>query len=126
MPELGIKNGALTPCPKTPNCVNSLAVGEKQHIQPIRYTGTQKEAQARLFQILDSFKRTKILTAQKNYIRVEITSAFFRFVDDVEFYFPEEQTDETVIHIRSASRIGSFDFGANRKRMERIRSKYYQ
>ena len=126
MPELGIKNGALMPCPKTPNCVSSQAVGEKQYIQPIRYTGTHKEARARLYQILDSFKRTKILTAQENYIRVETTSALFRFVDDMEFYFPEEQTDETVIHIRSASRIGSFDFGVNRKRIERIRSKFYK
>jgi uncharacterized protein (DUF1499 family) len=123
-PDLGVNNGALTPCPKTPNCVNSQAVGGKQYIQPIRYTGVLKEARARLLQILDSLKRTKIITAQENYIRAETTSALFRFVDDMEFYLPEEQTDETVIHIRSASRIGSFDFGVNRKRIERIRSKF--
>lgn len=126
MPDLGINNGELTPCPKTPNCVNSQAVGEKQYIQPIRYSGTQQEARARLLQILDSLKRTKILTAQENYIRAEFTSALFRFVDDVEFYFPEEQAGETVIHIRSASRIGYSDLGANRKRIERIRSKFYK
>jgi len=125
-PNLGINNGSLTPCPKTSNCVNSQAVGEKQYIQPIRYKGTQQETRARLLQILDSLKRTKILNAQENYIRAEITSALFRFVDDMEFYFPEEQTDETIIHIRSASRIGSFDFGTNRKRIERIRSKFYK
>lgn len=125
-PDLGIKKGALTPCPKTQNCINSQAVGEKQYIQPIHYTGKQMEARARLLQILDSLKRTKIITAQENYIRAETTSALFRFVDDMEFYFPEEQTDETIIHIRSASRIGSFDFGANRKRIERIRSKFYK
>lgn len=126
MPDLGINNGELTPCPKTPNCVNSQAVGEKQYIQPIRYAGTQQEARARLLQILDSLKRTKILTAQENYIRAEFTSALFRFVDDVEFYFPEEQAGETVIHIRSASRIGYSDLGANRKRIERIRSEFYK
>jgi uncharacterized protein (DUF1499 family) len=126
MPDLGINNGKLMPCPKTPNCVNSQAVGEKQYIQPIRCTETRQKARARLLQILKSEKRTKILTAQENYIRAVFTSALFRFVDDVEFYFPEEQADETVIHIRSASRIGYSDLGANRKRIERIRNKFYK
>ena len=124
MPDLGINNGELTPCPKTPNCVKSQAIGEKHSIQPIRYAGTQQEARARLLQILESEKRTKILTAQKNYIRAEFMSALFRFVDDVEFYFPKKQTGEGDIHIQSASRIGYSDFGANRKRIERIRSKF--
>ncbi len=126
LPDLGIKNGKLTPCPKTPNCVNSQAVGEKQHVQPILYAGTQQEARARLLHTLDSLERTKIVTAQEDYVRAEFTSALFRFVDDVEFYFPDEQADETVIHVRSASRIGHSDFGANRKRIERIRSKFYE
>jgi uncharacterized protein (DUF1499 family) len=126
MLDLGINNGELTPCPKTPNCVNSQAVGEKLYIQPIRYAGTLQEARAHLLQILESEKRTKILTAQENYIRAEFLSALFRFVDDVEFYFPEEQTGETVIHVRSASRVGYSDLGANRKRIERIRSEFYK
>lgn len=124
VPDLGINNGKLAPCPKTPNCVNSQAVGEKHYIQPIHYTGTREEARARLLQILGSQKRAKILTAQENYIRAEFTSALFRFVDDVEFYFPEEPSGETVIHIRSASRIGYSDLGANRKRIERIRKEW--
>jgi len=124
MPDLGINNGGLMPCPKTPNCVNSQAVDEEHHIQSIRYAGTFQEARSRLLQILESEKRTKILTAKDNYIRAEFMSAVFRFVDDVEFYFPTEHAGETVIHIRSASRIGYSDFGANRKRIERIRSQF--
>jgi uncharacterized protein (DUF1499 family) len=124
VPDLGINNGELAPCPKTPNCVNSQAVGEKHYIQPIRYAGTREDARARLLQILVSLRRAKILTAQETYIRAEFTSALFRFVDDVEFYFPKEKSDETVMHIRSASRIGYSDLGANRKRIERIRSEF--
>jgi uncharacterized protein (DUF1499 family) len=124
VPDLGINNGELAPCPKTPNCVNSQADGEKHYIQPIRYTGTQEDARARLLQILGSQRRAEILTAQENYIRAEFTSALFRFVDDVEFYFPKEASGGTVIHIRSASRIGYSDLGANRKRIERIRSEF--
>ena len=124
MPKLGINNSELTPCPETPNCVSSQAGTEKHYIKPINYAGTQQEAHDRLLQILESEKRTKILTVQENYIQVEFTSALFRFVDDVEFYFPEEQDDETVIHVRSASRVGYSDLGANRKRIERIRSEF--
>lgn len=124
MPDLGINNGELMVCPKTPNCVNSQAVDQKHYIDPLRYTGTPSEARAHLLQIVETEKRTKILTSQENYIRAEFTSAVFRFVDDVEFYFTDEQAGETVVHVRSASRIGSSDLGANRKRIERIRRKY--
>jgi uncharacterized protein (DUF1499 family) len=124
MPDLGIKNSKLAPCPKTPNCVSSQAQDEEHYIEPIIYSGTQQEAHDRLLRIIESEKRTNILTDQEDYIRVEFTSALFRFVDDVEFYFPQEKADETVIHIRSASRVGSSDLGVNRKRMERIRSEF--
>jgi uncharacterized protein (DUF1499 family) len=126
VPDLGINNGELVPCPKTPNCVNSKSINEKQYIQPIRYPGTRKVARTLLLQVLESEKRAKILITQENYIRAEFTSTLFRFVDDVEFYFPEEQADEKVIHIRSASRIGYSDLGANRKRIEQIRGKFHK
>jgi uncharacterized protein (DUF1499 family) len=124
-PDLGVNNNELMPCPKTPNCVNSQAAADEEHyIQPIHFAGIQQEAKDRLLQIIKSEKGTKILIAQENYIRVEFTSTLFRFVDDVEFYFLEKQADETVIHIRSASRVGYSDLGANRKRIEKIRIKF--
>ena len=124
MPKLGVNNGELTPCPKTPNCVSSQAQDKEHFIEPIKFAGSQQQAHDRLLQIIESEKRTKIITDQQDYIHVEFTSALFRFVDDVEFYFPEKNADETVIHTRSASRVGSSDLGVNRKRIERIRSKF--
>jgi uncharacterized protein (DUF1499 family) len=121
MPKLGINNGQLMPCPKTPNCVNSQAADEKHAIESIHFSGTQKEAQAALSKILKTRNRTKIIAAEKDYIRVEFTSMIFRFVDDVEFYFPLTEAGKTVIHVRSASRVGYSDFGVNRKRIETIR-----
>ena len=123
-PDLGVNNGELMPCPKTPNCVNSQAADEEHYIEPIHFSGTQQEAKGRLLKIFESEERTKILTVQENYIRVEFASALFGFVDDVEFYFPEKQAAGTVIHIRSASRVGYSDLGVNRKRIEKIRSKF--
>jgi uncharacterized protein (DUF1499 family) len=46
-----------------------------------------------------------------------------RFVDDAEFYLDEKAG---VIHVRSASRLGSSDFGVNRARIESIRAKLAQ
>ena len=124
MPQLGINNGQLIPCPETPNCVNSQAKGEKHFIQPIHFIGTRQEAHDRLMEILKVWKRTKITVVQQNYIRVEFTSRIFRFVDDVEFYFPSIDAEKTIIHIRSASRVGHSDLGTNRKRIEQIRNKF--
>ena len=122
VPDLGVKNGELMPCPKSPNCVNSQAVDETHAISPLRFTGSPEEAKARLLQILESAKRARAIDVQENYIRASFTSALFRFVDDVEFYFPQQQGAETLIHVRSASRAGYSDLGVNRKRIEQIRS----
>jgi uncharacterized protein (DUF1499 family) len=39
------------------------------------------------------------------------------YVDDVEF-----RKTETQVHVRSASRVGHSDMGANRKRVEALRA----
>jgi uncharacterized protein (DUF1499 family) len=123
MPKLGIDNDQLMQCPETPNCVNSQATDEKHFIQPILLVGTQQEAQNRLLKILKAWKRSKIIVVQDNYIRAEFKSKLFRFIDDVEFYFPAIEKEDVIIHIRSASRVGHSDFGVNRKRIEEIRIK---
>ncbi|HAE22942.1 MAG TPA: DUF1499 domain-containing protein, partial [Spirochaetaceae bacterium] len=50
-------------------------------------------------------------------------SKLFRFVDDVEFYFPPALS---LIHVKSASRVGYSDMGVNRKRVEDIRARFMQ
>ena len=62
MPNPGINNSELAPCPKTPNCVSSQAHDKKHFIEPINFAGTQQEAHDRLLQMIESEKRTKILT----------------------------------------------------------------
>jgi uncharacterized protein (DUF1499 family) len=121
MPKLGINNGLLMECPNRPNCVNSQAVDEKHFILPIQFNGTQQEAQSALLKLLKTWKRTKIIVSEENYIHAEFKSMIFRFIDDVEFYMPATAAGETIIHVRSASRVGYSDFGVNRKRIERIR-----
>ena len=117
-PIVGLDGNALRPCPKSPNCVSSMAEDEDHHIAPFTYEGSAAEARTKLTGILESTKRARIITSTENYIHAEFTSLIFRFVDDVEFYFDAQKP---LIHVRSASRVGYSDLGANRKRIEALR-----
>ena len=120
-PALGITNGKLAPCPDSPNCVSSQSNDSANSIEPLRYSDTQTEAKDRLLGIIESLPRTQIQKNEEHYVHVIFTSLLFRFADDVEFYFSEK---EKLIHVRSASRVGYSDLGANRKRVEDIRIKF--
>jgi len=119
--KLGVDNGRLAPCPKSPNCVSSQSDDEKHYIAPIEYDGDLQEAQEKLIALLQSMKRSRIVTVENSYIQAEFTSAIFRFVDDVEFYLDD---NTKTIHMRSASRVGKSDLGVNRKRMEDLRARF--
>jgi uncharacterized protein (DUF1499 family) len=90
-------------------------------VEPFRYQDTLTEARDRLVSVLNSMARTRIVTIDEDYIHAEFTSHLFRFVDDVEFYFDQ---DGKTIHVRSASRTGYFDLGANKRRVEDIRKEF--
>ena len=113
----------LTPCPASPNCVSSVDRDRKHFIEPLRFAGSVEEARSRLMEVLSSLKRTRVVTQEENYIRAEAGSAVFRFVDDAEFYFDDQQK---VIHLKSASRVGYHDLGVNRRRIEKIKKRFYE
>lgn len=125
MPDnLGVTNNRLAPCPTSPNCVSSLDGEDAEYaIAPLTYSGVLADARQRLLDVIQSMKRVTIITANERYIHAEFRSALFRFVDDVEFYFDDEQK---IIHVRSASRVGHSDLGVNRKRIEAIRERFSQ
>jgi len=115
------KKGGITRinlCPKSPNCVSSLDLDDQHFIAPLSYTGSKKVAYRTLVDIIESEPRARIVTMQTNYIRFESKTKVFGFIDDVEFFF---SPDKPVIHLRSASRKGYYDFGVNRRRIEGIR-----
>jgi len=117
--DLGVKNSRLAPCPSSPNCVSSQSRDPEHAIAPLNYTVSTPRAMADLKKVILGMKRSKIVEERDSYIHAEFTSALWRFVDDVEFYFDE---GTQVIHVRSASRLGNSDFGVNRKRVEEIRA----
>ena len=111
----------FTSCPDKPNCVSSLQVGSNHYIAPLKLVGATKDARKRLLKVINQFPRTQVVEDSGNYLRVTFTSLIFRFKDDVEFRFDE---NAGVIHIKSASRTGYSDFGANRRRCEAIRREF--
>jgi uncharacterized protein (DUF1499 family) len=117
--DLGVKDGMLPSCPARPNCVSSQSVDVRYRIEPLRYTTSLHDAQEKLLTILRSMQRTTIIVREDDYIHATSASFLFRFVDDVEFYFYAE---EKTIHVRSASRLGYYDFGVNRRRVDHIRN----
>ena len=119
---LGPKEGGLAACPDKPNCVVSLSAADETHfVEPLTYAIGERQAYALLRQVVAAQDRAAIVEQGDRYLRAEFKSRLFRFVDDVEFYFPP---DAPVIHVRSASRIGHSDLGVNRKRIESIRRQF--
>ena len=109
----------LASCPSSPNCVSTQAQDSGHTIAPFLYRKPRAEAKEVLKHTIRSLPRTKLVEEDESYLHYEFTSLLLRFVDDVEFVFDDESK---TIHFRSASRVGYGDFGANRRRMEEIRS----
>jgi uncharacterized protein (DUF1499 family) len=119
--NLGVRNGRLAACPQTPNCVSTQDAESSHAMEPIPLTGTAAQAMDQLRQLIEQQPRARVVTVDDQYLHAEFTSKIFRFVDDVEFLVDEAQQ---VIHFRSASRVGHSDLGANRRRMESIRTQF--
>jgi len=124
MPEgLGLNDNALAKCPNSPNCVSTQSQKEEAKIEPIKYKINDKTAYKLLLQVIESNKLANVISKTNNYIHAAYYTKSKIFIDDVEFYI--DSTTNT-IHFRSASRVGHSDLGANRKRMESIRSEFLQ
>jgi len=118
---LGVKDGRLPRCKRSPNCVSTQAdvSDTEHHIAPIRFKGSPLEAMTAVRKAVLSMERATVVRHEENYLYAEFRSKLMGFVDDVEFTYEEKAG---VIHVRSASRLGRRDFGVNRKRVEAIRS----
>jgi uncharacterized protein (DUF1499 family) len=119
--DLGVTNGQLAGCGNAPNCVSTEATDDDHSVAPLTFEGTAKEAMTRLKSVIENMPRTVIVTTDETYLHAEFTTLIFRYTDDVEFQINAE---ESIIQIRSASRTGYSDLGANRNRVEAIRAAF--
>ena len=111
----------FSPCPDSPNCVSTQSTDQARFIEPLQYAGSLADARQKLIDILENTKRVRLLKVETDYIHAEFRSSIFQFIDDVELYFPP---DQAIIHVKSASRKGYYDFGANRRRVERLNAAF--
>ena len=111
----------FSPCPDSPNCVSTQSTDQARFIEPLHYAGSLADARQKLIDILENKKRVRLVKVEADFIHAEFRSLVLQFVDDVNFYFPP---DQAIIHVKSASRKGYYDFGANRRRVERLRAAF--
>jgi len=117
--NLGSKGGLLLACPSSPNCVSSQASDEGHRVAPLVFGGDPDVAFARLKLVLSRRSDSTVVDESAGYLRVELRTTFF--VDDAEFL---QDRSRSVIHVRSASRLGYSDLGKNRSRVEEIRKQF--
>ncbi|MEM9502833.1 MAG: DUF1499 domain-containing protein [Cyanobacteria bacterium P01_E01_bin.43] len=121
--DIGVKEGQLKACPKSPNCVVSQGDTDAEHaIAPFSYTGDTAAAMTTLRQVIEAQDGSEVIEQTDTYLYAEFTSKLMGYVDDVEFYLPADAAG--TVHVRSASRLGQSDLGVNRKRIEAIRSAF--
>jgi uncharacterized protein (DUF1499 family) len=127
--DLGVLDGRLKPPSLTRNSVSSQAHLFPDHPQrayaqieafPLQGHPTE-QAWARLLNALAATPGVTVVQQTNGYLHAEAQTRWLRFVDDLEFYLPP---DGQAIEVRSASRLGREDFGANRQRVEAIRTRY--
>ncbi|AJD91142.1 hypothetical protein JMA_18250 [Jeotgalibacillus malaysiensis] len=118
-----LQNGKLLPLEDKPNNVSTQTDDTKKKLDPLPYRGSKEDSKKRLKSILESMDKVVIKNENDSMIYAIETSSFFKFKDDIDFLFSDE---EQVIHFRSASRVGHSDLGVNKKRMETIRRLYME
>jgi uncharacterized protein (DUF1499 family) len=125
--DLGVHQGRLKPPSRTPNSVSSQADLYPDHpqrayasIAPLQLKGNAAATLDHFEAIIRGMDGGEVVKKDPDYIDARFTTPLMKYVDDAEFWFDPV---EGVIQVRSASRLGSGDFGVNRKRIEFIRKK---
>lgn len=116
--KAGLIEGKLGPCGSKPNCVSSEHEGQN-HVQPIKLQKLESGEQWKTIEHAVLSSGGKIAEKNENYMWAEFPSQIFRFVDDLELRIDKNKNE---LHIRSSARIGTLDFGVNRRRVEMLRS----
>jgi uncharacterized protein (DUF1499 family) len=124
--DLGVRDGKLKRPSKTPNSVTSQAPLWPEHpqqayarIDPLPLQGDGAATLAKLKTITAAMPGAQVVTATGDYLYVQFTTPLMKYTDDTEFWFDRAAG---VVQVRSASRLGQRDLGANRKRVQAIRA----
>jgi uncharacterized protein (DUF1499 family) len=117
----GLINEQLQACPDGPRCVNSLATNEMHSIAAFEVPQGMPDPVGTMTAIINNFPRTEIIVQNESYLHAAFSSAVFGFVDDLEVL-----KDGDYLQVRSVSRVGRGDMGANRKRVDALHESWRQ
>jgi len=109
----------LADCPGTPNCQGSESTDTAHKLDRFSVSGDPVQAIASLAQIITAQKGAAIASQTDRYLHATFTSSIMGYIDDTEFLLSD---DNQSVQVRSASRLGRSDLGANAKRIEALRS----
>lgn len=107
----------LADCPDTPNCVSSSATDPARHVAPLASSRPDDEVIATLADWLQQQDHVTVESRTATYLHAVFRTPLMGFRDDVEFLLQPGGS----LQVRSASRLGRSDLGANRKRVESLR-----
>jgi uncharacterized protein (DUF1499 family) len=122
---LGINDqGKLAQCPNKPNCVCSEYPSDAHHYLEALAVPT-KLIDMTMPMIKGAVEELggQIQIENNNYLAATFSSKFFGFIDDVEFRLDSENH---LIHFRSAARTGHSDFSVNKNRMLKLKHQLQQ
>jgi uncharacterized protein (DUF1499 family) len=111
--------GPIAPCTGPPTCLSSEANIGPRYVRPFVLNVGAEEAWRVVVEVVSEMPRTRIVAQNDRALHAEVTSFLFRFVDDLELRLRPEDGE---IDIRSASRTGYGDMGANVRRVNTLRS----
>jgi uncharacterized protein (DUF1499 family) len=116
---IGLIEGQLMNCPDRPVCVSSQQNEDHPSwVEPLRFNNSAQQAWKRAQDCVQSIGGT-IQKVEDGYLWATFQSPIFGFVDDMELYL---RPDREHIQVRSASRIGFYDLGKNRSRVNTLRT----
>jgi uncharacterized protein (DUF1499 family) len=130
-PDFGVRQGKLSPCPPKRDCISTQAPDPDHYIEPISYSSNRGQARLDLIKAIYAVGDARLVSNHSTYLRVEYptenhdsrSSQYYyqpdSAVDEVEFYLSPATHN---IEMRSIARLGLFNIGANRDRLEKIRA----
>lgn len=116
--RFGLENGRLRSAPPTPNWVSSEGASGDAAIEPLARGAQAQQAFQLVRELIDGRPDMEVVLADGDYLHAIARTGLFAFVDDLELRLDR---DEGVLHVRSASRVGHSDLGANAKRVRGLR-----
>lgn len=103
-------------CPSSPNCVSTEATDQRHGLAP--YFLVRKNTWPEIRAAVLALPRVRLVDDREGSLRAECRSALAGFTDDLAV---RVHGDGEQLAVRSAARLGYYDFGVNRRRAEALR-----